>query len=192
MDKKKLRADVLGERQTYIEDDVRDQSREILECFQREITVPDGALVHLFCSIVKFKEVQTQLFFDWLISKGTGLRLVLPRVLVGSSELCHHRYEIGDTLLESRWGVPEPLETVPQIAPSELDLVIVPLLAFDDRGYRLGYGGGFYDRFLAQVSPDCQKVGVAFKESFQSSRLPIDEFDIQLDAVVTPERVYRF
>jgi 5-formyltetrahydrofolate cyclo-ligase len=73
----------------------------------------------------------------------------------------------------------------------ELDMVLVPLLAFDEKGYRAGYGKGFYDKFLAQCRPDCIKLGCSYFE-------PVDtlddrhEFDVPLDICITPEKVYVF
>ena len=75
--------------------------------------------------------------------------------------------------------------------PGDLDMVFVPLLAFDEEGYRVGYGKGFYDRYLSQCGDHCIKVGFSYFEALES---PIghDEFDIPLDLCITPQNLYVF
>ena len=77
------------------------------------------------------------------------------------------------------------------VLPLQLDCVLVPLLAFDERGYRVGYGKGFYDRYLARCKPDVITVGVTF---FEAERLISDtnEYDVPLTYCVTPQRLYVF
>ncbi|MDH3493028.1 MAG: 5-formyltetrahydrofolate cyclo-ligase, partial [Acidobacteriota bacterium] len=72
-----------------------------------------------------------------------------------------------------------------------LDFVLVPLLCFDRRGHRVGYGGGYYDRFLAKVRPDCLKIGLSFFGPVDEIE-DVHEGDIRLDYCVMPERIYDF
>ena len=77
------------------------------------------------------------------------------------------------------------------IIPGEIDLVFVPLLAFDTNGFRVGYGKGFYDRWLAECKSSCIKVGFGYFEPIES----IDdrnEFDVPLNFCITPYRIYEF
>lgn len=90
----------------------------------------------------------------------------------------------------SDWQIHEPSHNE-TIASNEIDLVIVPLLAFDERGYRVGYGRGFYDRFLAQCRPDAQKIGLSYFPPVERID-DVNEFDIKLDSCVTPGKVWRF
>jgi len=73
-----------------------------------------------------------------------------------------------------------------------LDMVLVPMLAFDMAGNRLGYGKGFYDRFLSLVRPKCLIVGLCYEEGKVETGLPIEKTDIPMDFVVTEQRVYQF
>lgn len=83
--------------------------------------------------------------------------------------------------------LPEPPRSHPLVAPEELDLLLVPGLAFDIRGGRLGYGGGYYDRYLAQTGPLVPRWGVCFEEQLLN-RIPTDSFDVGMNAVATPLR----
>jgi 5-formyltetrahydrofolate cyclo-ligase len=102
-----------------------------------------------------------------------------------TSELEHYYYEEPGQLENNIWGIPEPVKGVPTPA-EKIDAVLVPLLAFDRQGHRIGYGRGFYDRFLVECRPDCQKIGLSFFE-MEDQIDGINEKDIPLDLVITPK-----
>jgi len=119
----------------------------------------------------------------------SGVRVVVPRCVIGTSEMVP--LEIG-TLTElkpSRWCLMEPNYTADRVVgPDRLDLVVAPVLAFDRNGGRLGLGGGYYDRFLDQC--ECPKVGLAF--AFQEvPEVPREPHDVLLDIVITEQEVIR-
>ncbi len=108
-----------------------------------------------------------------------GVHLVFPRV--DGEELRFHRWD-GSPLVPGPFGIREPSATLPVVSPSELDVILVPGVAFDRAGNRLGYGGGYYDRVLAQ--PRGLAIGVAW--SFQIvDALPVDPWDQPVDAILT-------
>lgn len=119
---------------------------------------------------------------------AAGKRLVLPRVAMNPPQLYLHEWN-GDssTLMVSSLRVPEPGPSWPLVEPGEVDLVVVPGVAFDPAGWRLGYGAGYYDRTLPAIragNPNAVLVGLAY--SFQVvSGLPVDPHDVPMDAVVT-------
>jgi 5-formyltetrahydrofolate cyclo-ligase len=116
-----------------------------------------------------------------------GKQVALPRVDVESGELRMHAYMPGDELSESGFAVREPQPSAPPVAADEVDLVLVPGLAFDVRGYRLGYGKGFYDRLLPSLTR-ATRVGLAFELSLLAE-VPNGEHDVPVDALVTEKRV---
>lgn len=101
-------------------------------------------------------------------------------------------YELNDfppgmPLIQGPMKIPEPLEFIP-VHPSGIDCFIVPGLAFDYRGGRLGYGGGHYDRILAKASRNALKIGVCFDFQLYSTSLPMEAHDVLLDYIVTERR----
>lgn len=115
-------------------------------------------------------------------------------VLSDVNTMRFHRYHSQDRLQLNRYAIPEPVNTV-EISPEQLDLVILPLLAFDSLGHRLGAGGGYYDRtfqFLHQQSINKPMlIGLAYA-SQQADLLPADIWDIRLDGVVTEKELLLF
>jgi 5-formyltetrahydrofolate cyclo-ligase len=130
-------------------------------------------------------EVNTRpLINAWL---GDGKRVALPRVVGDDLEL--HRIEPSTELVPGVFSVPEPPEDAPRLPPEEVDFALVPALALDPRGYRIGYGGGYYDRLLPRLS-QARSCAVVF--DFQLiAEVPELPFDVAVDLVVTDERVIR-
>jgi 5-formyltetrahydrofolate cyclo-ligase len=116
-----------------------------------------------------------------------GKTVALPRVIPDTGELALHAYRLGDDLEESGFGVREPLSSAPEIQPDAIDLVLVPGLSFDARGFRLGYGKGFYDRLLPRL-PRARRVGLAFELSLLPE-IPNEAHDEPVACVVTERRV---
>ncbi len=113
-----------------------------------------------------------------------GRRVALPRTLLGERRLVFHQVFTLGELVPGPYGILEPPRKNPVIPPEEADLILVPGLAFDRQGYRLGYGGGFYDRFLAGLS--APRVALAF--SFQIlPEIPHEPHDLRVDLIFTEE-----
>ena len=113
----------------------------------------------------------------------------LPRCL--DRDLQWHRWQPWQTLVSGSYGLLEPHPAAPLLAPSEIDLILVPAIAIDRDGYRLGYGGGYYDRLRADpVWRKIPTIGIVFDFAYVE-RLPIDPWDVPVDAVCT-ELGFRF
>ena len=119
-------------------------------------------------------------------------RMALPRTpkLCDGRVLTFHIWSLGDDLEQGQYNIPEPPETAKIVRP---DILIIPLLAFDLRGYRIGYGGGYYDSTIMHLreNGDVLCVSLAYNEQ-KFDEIPIEEHDQRLDIVVTPERIYDF
>ena len=146
--------------------------------------------MHTFLPIKKNKEPDTWLIIDRIKTKFPNIRLSLPKVNHETGELVNFYWEGTDQIIENKWGISEPRQgTV--IPPDKIDMVLVPLLVFDQEGNRIGYGKGYYDRFLSLCRKDCKKIGISFFPPVEliSSK---EDHDQKLDSVITPERSYEF
>ena len=90
----------------------------------------------------------------------------------------------------SEWGIPEPVEGY-VLEPTDLDIVLIPLLAFDLNGNRVGYGKGFYDRYLLNCRPDCLKIGISLFDPVEGIE-DVESHDIPLDMAICPAKLYDF
>ena len=107
----------------------------------------------------------------------------LPRCV--DKSLIWHLWRPGTSLRTGKYGIKEPHETAPIIAPQSADLILVPTVACDRRGYRLGYGGGFYDRLLSSTQCSCiPTIGIVYDFAY-IPQLTIDPWDIKLDFICT-------
>jgi len=130
-------------------------------------------------------EVRTQASIE--AAWSAGKRVALPRVL--DDELCLHLIDSETLIVDGAFSVPEPSEDAVRLEPDEIDFALVPALAVDPRGYRIGYGGGYYDRLIPRLENACI-CAVAY--DFQLiSEVPELGFDVAVDLVVTDERVIR-
>ena len=125
-------------------------------------------------------------------ARAAGAIVTLPRVVASRPRLRFHRAAPGDPLLSGRYGLLEPQPDAPEVPVERIDVVIVPGLAFDAAGRRLGYGGGYYDEAGARLRSAGRGLLVGFGYDFQVVDLcPWGEGDVVLDLVVTDARVLR-
>ena len=145
------------------------------------------SLYHLFLSSEKKNEVNTSFLLSVL--QGKDKQIVVSKIL-NESKLEHYLLSDQTLLKENDYGIPEPVSGI-KINPLEIDVVFLPLLVFDKQGHRVGYGKGYYDRFLADCQKETIKVGISFFEPIDKIE-DIDENDIAMDFVVTPNQVFSF
>ncbi len=133
-------------------------------------------------------EINPAPLMSWLYEEG--YRLALPVMQGKGKPLLMRSWTPGDAMNSAAWGIAEPMDDKPEVEP---DVLLVPLLAFDPRGYRLGYGGGFYDRTLAKLraKKPVVAVGLAYDE-LKVDAVPTESYDQPLDWVLTPSGPYRF
>ncbi|MNJ99929.1 putative 5-formyltetrahydrofolate cyclo-ligase [compost metagenome] len=143
--------------------------------------------VHVFLPIVKKREPDTFLMIDWLQENHPLVHIVVSRANFEDHSMSHHSFVKAD-LKENAYHIPEPQTTI--IFNGKIDMVLVPLLAFDQSGYRVGYGKGFYDRFLSGI--ETKKVGVSLFEVQDEVISDVHEDDIRLDLCITPKKIYRW
>lgn len=168
--------------------DVAEKSGEIAERLFAEYDFSTYRTVHSFIPISKFNEIETATIFERIWTDFPNIRTAVPSTNRSTDELEHYLYTRTTDLVENAWGIREP-SGGEKADPKEIDLALVPLLCFDERGYRVGYGKGYYDRFLRLCRADCLKVGLSFFPP-EPEIDDIHDGDVRLDACITPDRVY--
>lgn len=146
----------------------------------RDVALPPGAAVAGFWPL--HDEIDIRPLLHALQARGHPV--ALPATPARGQPLTFHRWRPGEALIQERFGTMRPTGDV--LVP---DLLLIPLLAFDAAGGRLGYGGGFYDRTLARL-PGRPRIGCAFAAQ-QVDEVPVGPYDIPLDAVATESGIIR-
>jgi len=124
----------------------------------------------------------------WRLRKR-GVRIAYPRI-EAPGVLGMHFVDHEMELVPGPFGLAQPSEHAPHVSHAVIDAVIIPGVAFDEQGTRLGYGGGYYDRLLPMMRPECMRIGIAFDEQVLS-HIPTEEHDACVDVLVTPSRIIR-
>ena len=189
MTKKELRKLHLEKRRGLSEGDCAALNLKLYSIFFSSIDLSFIKVLHTYLPIEHNREPDTWMIIDRVRREFPHVRISLPRVGPGD-ELENIYFEGQHQLQTSSWRIPEPKQGVP--TPDEkIDLVIVPLLAVDKVGHRVGYGRGFYDRLLKRLRPDCQKIGLSLFPAVDRIE-DIDEYDETLNQCVTPTGMMQF
>jgi 5-formyltetrahydrofolate cyclo-ligase len=187
-DKAALRMEMIARRRSLPEKSRDAMSRAIADYIMTLPEIVHARHIHLYLSISACAEVCTAVIIDRL----TGMDKQLSVPVIRNGELFSAVFRKGDVVCSAQFG-PEP-ERVSVVNESNLDVVLMPLLAFDERGYRIGYGKGFYDRFLQRLSQQgvtpC-RFGLAFLQQ-KVDTVPADSWDEPLDGVVHEHGIIRF
>ena len=177
LNKKELRRQLINKRNNIPEKARKEKSLKITEKILESSAIEQANTVFVYVSFGS--EVDTiplikDLFY---LGKRVGVPLCNP------TDHTMTVYEINDfsQLKKGHYGIPEPDKGLKEIIKDEIDLVIVPGVAFDKKGYRMGYGGGYYDRFLEDF--DGYTIGIAFSECIEEE-LPRGEFDRKVNEVI--------
>lgn len=139
----------------------------------------------IFCYMNMGKEVRTDALIRQALSDGK--RIGIPLCLE-DQQMVVKEYHEGDPMAEGAYGIREPLRTAGTIPPEEIDLAIIPCVACDRMGRRLGHGAGYYDRYL--TGTEFCRMAICF-DRLLLTNIAVDSFDIEMDAVVTESSIYR-
>ncbi len=153
-----------------------------------KLPIWEASFFHIFLSIEEQKEVNTDYILN--ILSGKDKNILVSKSDFKTGDMTHFLLTDNTKIKKNAHNIPEPIDGI-EIANDKVDVVFIPLLAFDKTGNRVGYGKGFYDRFLAKCQPETIKIGLSFFEA-ETEITDVFEGDIKLDFCVTPERVYKF
>jgi 5-formyltetrahydrofolate cyclo-ligase len=163
--------------------------RLIVARCQAELDWGQVRRVHVFLPLRSQREINTWPLVEWLWQAHPEVEVVVPRLAAVGMEAAVA--EARSQWRENRLGIPEPVDGRVMPAGGTVDVALVPLLAFDDRGHRVGYGGGYYDWFLA-TQRGARKVGLAYEASRVAGGIAAEEHDVRLEAVVTERWLWGF
>ncbi len=168
----------------------KDKQEDLMLIQFQQLNIDIPALIMTYAAFEKENEFDPQLITDYCCFKNPGQQLFYPVIDQEDDTLYPVIVRDDTTFAPNKYGIDEPVNGM-IIYPEEIDLVLVPLLAFDQIGNRVGYGKGYYDRFLKECRKDVLKIGFSFFEAEELIE-GVNEFDVKLDHCITPNRIYSF
>jgi len=185
--KKELRAKYKSLRNELTQTEIEEKSLAIANALL-PLPIWDKTYFHLFLPIVEQKEIDTEFILHLL--SGKDKEIIISKSDFESRSMTHFLLTDNTKIKKNEYNIPEPVDGI-EVPSTKIDVVFVPLLAFDKKGNRVGYGKGFYDKFLSECKPETIKIGLSL---FESEELISDVFesDVLLDYCVTPNGVYQF
>lgn len=187
MNKKELRVKYKKLRQDLSENDINDLSVLIANQVLK-MDIWSRTYFHVFLPIETQNEVNTEFILHLL--QGKDKEILISKSDFETLEMTHFLLTDNTKIKKNTYNIPEPIDGI-EVTASKIDVVFVPLLAFDSSGNRVGYGKGFYDTFLSNCKPETIKIGLSFFESEEK----IDDIvknDVKLDFCITPKNIYSF
>ena len=187
LNKKQLRAEIKQRRHNLSSKEIEDFSIKISNLI---INLPiwEYSFYHTFLSIKSLKEVNTEPLLAILLGKDKNI--IVSKTNFESRKMSHILLQDNTVLKLSPQNIPEPEDGI-EIKSNQIEVVFVPLMAFDELGNRIGYGKGFYDIFLKKCSKNTIKIGLSFfeAENFIIEKKP---HDVPLNYCITPNKIYSF
>ena len=153
-----------------------------------ELSIWNFNYYHVFLSMAEKKEINTD--FVLHILQGKDKNIVVSKSNLSDGSMNHLLLTDNTQIKKSNYGIPEPVDGI-EVPVTKLDVIFIPLLAFDKQGNRVGYGKGFYDRFLAECRSETLKIGLSFFEAEEHPIEGVTEHDTPLDYCITPNLIYK-
>lgn len=187
MTKPKLRKKYKDLRQQLTLSEIDDYSLAIANQVLK-LDIWNQSFYHIFLPIEEQYEVNTEFILN--ILGGKDKHIVISKSNFEDYSMTHFLLTDNTKLKKNTYNILEPIDGI-EIQTSQIDVVFVPLLAFDTDGNRVGYGKGFFDRFLTNCNPETLKIGLSFFNAEKES-IETNKNDVKLDYCVTPQRIYQF
>ena len=187
MKKSELRKKYKSLRQELSLDDIDSKSLDISNQLLT-LDIWDKSFYHVFLSMAQHKEINTDYILN--ILAGKDKHTVVSKSNFETINLENYLLTDSTVIKANHWGIPEPVDGI-TIAANMIDVVFVPLLCFDKKGHRVGYGAGYYDNFLGDCKPETIKIGLSLFE-VEDVIDDVYEGDIPLNYCVTPQKIYQF
>jgi len=188
MTKSGLRKIYLDKQKSLSDWERNEKSRRIADRFFENFDLENIRFLHVFLAIEKNREVETSFIYKRLWRDFPEITTVVSRVDFQTMTLENLPFTAETRLVCNRWHIFEPTDGE-LIEIEKIDAVLVPLLCFDERGFRVGYGKGFYDKFLSECREDCLKIGLSYFAPV-AEIADAQSFDVKLDCCITPEEIF--
>ena len=187
MEKKKLRKKYKELRAALSEETIEDKSMAIANN-ALQLDIWNYEYYHIFLPIIKQKEVDTAYILN--ILQGKDKHILVSKSDFDTHRMTHYLLTDATRFVINDYGIPEPENGI-EISPKKIDVVFMPLLAYDQFGNRVGYGKGFYDRFLSECKKEVLKVGLSFFEP-EMREIRKDPTDLPLNYCISDRNIYKY
>ncbi len=187
MNKSELRIKYKNLRQQLSENEIEEMSLAIANEILN-LVIWDRTYFHIFLPITEQKEVNTEFILHLL--SGKDKEIIISKSDFTTRNMTHFLLTDSTKIKKNNYNIPEPIDGI-EVSTTKIEVVFVPLLAFDTNGNRVGYGKGFYDKFLSECKPETIKIGLSFFEPEESIN-DILNSDVKLDYCITTFKTYAF
>lgn len=180
------------EKRSALSPTLKERLGDLLLIQFQKLVIDIPSLIMTYSPIRTLNEFDPQLITDYCYFKNPGQQLFYPVMVEGKTqpEIISVIVDDETVFQPNKYGIEEPVDGI-DMFQTEIDMVIVPLLCFDKKGNRVGYGKGYYDRFLKHCRKDCIKIGFSYFEPVDLVE-DVNKFDVKLDYGITPHVIYQF
>ncbi len=190
MTKEELRRIYLQKRRSLSDVEYEELNIQICENFFNQVDLASIKVLHVFIPMEKNREPDTIFIIERIQKKFMHVSLVIPKVNHVTEEMENFLFEGINQLEKNKWNILEP-KAGKIVETKEIDMVLIPLLVFDEEGNRVGYGKGFYDKLLSNCRSDCKRIGLSLLEPVAKIN-DINPHDKKLHACITPSKTWNF
>jgi 5-formyltetrahydrofolate cyclo-ligase len=190
MNKAQLRKQFLSKRKNLSPNDLAKKSLAIKQLFFQYFNLHGIKKLHIFLPIVKQNEINTWLIIDEIKQNHPHITLIISKSHFKTNSMESYVLDNHTIIMETKRGIPEPVNAI-KCPDNTIDMILIPLLCFDKQGFRVGYGKGFYDRFLQKCRQDIIKIGLSFFEPVDKIN-ELNENDVKMDICIMNDGIWEW
>ncbi len=189
MNKSALRKQYLSKRQQFTAQELQTINSSIVQQFFNHFQLEKISALHIFLPIIKQNEINTWLIINKIRQFYPHITLITSKSDFQVNQMQSYVLAKQTKIVENKLGIPEPVNAI-KYADNKIDMILIPLLCFDQQGFRVGYGKGFYDRFLQKCKPNIIKIGLSLFAPVNQIN-DINDYDIKMDFCIMQHQVWQ-